>query len=398
MCSVMRSVMLRILKIQMQNNFCYDIISSEIRENFELGLGEVGLKNRKISRRILFGIGMTLLVLMVITLILFWNELRSLASLKEIDDYGMYQMVYYGDYGFDDFLKVGAASDADIEAFVTSRLLKGLPIDLGVTGDGCTAFVTENDNGDILFGRNFDFLYAPSLQLFTNPENGYASVSTVNLSFAGYSEDNLPDGFNFNSFLTLAAPFLPFDGMNEKGVAIALLAVPEAQPPYNVDNVTLNTTTAIRLVLDKAATTDEAIELLQQYNIYFSGDVTCHYLISDANGHSVIVEYYDNAIQVVETDKDYLIASNFIAYNDLNIGEGFTEFERYDTVLNVIKENSGVLDEDKAIDLLAEIGVMAGETDKLQWSVLYNLTTGDGQIFANRKMDNITYFHLDVEK
>ena len=261
------------------------------------------MKNKKLGRRILFGISTTLLILLVITLILFWNELRSLASLKEIDDYGMYQMVYYGDYGFDDFLEVGATSDADIEAFVTSQLLKGLPIDLGVTGDGCTAFVTKNDNGDILFGRNFDFLYAPSLQLFTNPENGYASVSTVNLSFAGYSEDNLPDGFSFNSFLTLAAPFLPFDGMNEKGVAIALLAVPEAQPPYNVDNVTLNTTTAIRLVLDKAATTDEAIELLQQYNIYFSGDVTCHYLISDANGHSVIAEYYDNAIQVVETDE-----------------------------------------------------------------------------------------------
>ncbi len=354
--------------------------------------------NKKIIRRVLFGIGMALLMLLVITLILFWNELRSLASLKKIDDYGMYQMVYYGDYGFDDFLEVGATSDADIEAFVTSRLLKGLPIDLGVTGDGCTAFVTKNDNGDILFGRNFDFSYAPSLQLFATPENGYASVSTVNLSFAGYSEDNLPNGFNFNSFLTLAAPFLPFDGMNEKGISIALLAVPEAQPPYNVDNVTLNTTTAIRLVLDKAATTDEAVELLQQYNIYFSGDVTCHYLISDANGHSVIVEYYDNAIQVVETDEDYLIASNFIAYNDLNIGEGFTEFERYDAVLTVIEENSGVLAEDKAIDLLAEIGVMDGETDKLQWSVLYNLTTGDGQIFANRKIDNITFFHLDIEQ
>lgn len=354
--------------------------------------------NKKTGRRVLLGIGITLLMLLVIIFILFWNELRSLVSLKKIDDYGMYQMVYYGDYGFDDFLKVGAASDADIEAFVTSRLLKGLPIDLGVTGDGCTAFVTKNDNGDILFGRNFDFLYAPSLQLFTNPENGYASVSTVNLSFAGYSEDYLPDRLNFNSFLTLAAPFLPFDGMNEKGVAIALLAVPQAQPPYSVDRVTLNTTTAIRLVLDKAATTDEAIALLQQYNIYFSGDVTCHYLISDAKGHSVIVEYYDNAIQVVETDEEYLIASNFIAYNDLNIGEGFTEFERYDTVLTVIKENSGVLDEDTAIDLLAKIGVMDGKTDKLQWSVLYNLTTGDGRIFANRKIDNISYFHLNIAK
>ena len=49
-------------------------------------------------------------------------------------------------------------------------------------GDGCTAFVTRNEKGEVLYGRNFDFLYAPSLQLYTEPENGYKSVSTVNLS------------------------------------------------------------------------------------------------------------------------------------------------------------------------------------------------------------------------
>lgn len=351
-------------------------------------------KNRKRILRMIAVIGVCLLVIFTLLIILFWNELRSLISLKKVDDYGMYQMVYYGDYGFDEFLDVGAASDADIESFVTRRLLKGLPIDLGVTGDGCTAFVTRNKSGDILFGRNFDFTYAPSLQIYTTPPNGYASVSTVNLAFAGYSADYLPSGLNVDSFLTLAAPYLPFDGMNEQGVAIALLAVPEAQPAYHSDRITLNTTTAIRLVLDKAATTDEAIELLKQYNIYFSGDVTCHYLISDASGHSVIIEYYDNDLQVIETDEAYQIASNFIAYNGLNIGEGFTEFDRYDMVQNTIEANDCALDEEIAIDLLSEIGVMDGDTDKLQWSVLYNLTNGEGQIFAHRNTGNIINFHI----
>lgn len=117
-----------------------------------------------------------MVIVLIAALILFWNELRSLRSLKKIDDYGMYQMTYYGDYGFDEFLKTGAESDADIEAFVTNRLLKGFPIDLGVTGDGCTAFVVKNETGDILFGRNFDFEYAPSLQLRTTPANGYSSI------------------------------------------------------------------------------------------------------------------------------------------------------------------------------------------------------------------------------
>ena len=355
-------------------------------------------KKKKTVRHIIIGIGLLWLIIIIAALVLFRNELRSLMSLEKVDKYGMYQMTYYGDYGFDEFLEVGARNDADIEAFVTKRLLKGLPINLGVTGDGCTAFVVKNESGDILFGRNFDFLYAPSLQLYTAPNNGYASVSTVNLAFAGYSGDNLSDGSFFNTFLTLAAPFLPFDGMNEKGLAIALLAVPKAEVPYNPDKITLNTTTAIRLVLDKAATVEEAIELLKQYNIYFSGGIECHYLIADASGHSVIVEYVNQELCVVESETEYQIASNFIAYNGLNIGEGFTEFERYDRVQNAIEENNGILEVSGAIQLLADVGVFDGDIDKLQWSVLYNLTTGKGGIFANRKTNNIIEFNLDMDR
>lgn len=353
---------------------------------------------KKIIKRIVICILAILIILVGVCVALFWNEIRSLSTLKKIDDYGMFRMTYYGDYGFDKFLKTGAKSDADIEAYVTKRLLKGIPIDLGVTGDGCTAFVTHNEKGEVIYGRNFDFSYAPSLQLYTKPDDGYASVSTVNLSFAGYSEQNLPKGLSIDSFLTLAAPFLPFDGMNEKGVAMALLAVPKVQLKMDESKVTLNTTTAIRLVLDKAATVDEAVELLRQYNIYFSGGIDCHYLIADASGRSVIVEYYDGGLQVVETTEDYQIASNFIAYNGLNIGEGYNEFERYDTVKAAIDDNGGVLREDQAIALLEKVGIKDGKTDKLQWSVLYNLSSGDGKIFAHRNTKNITSFHIDDDK
>lgn len=332
----------------------------------------------------------------IILLALFINELKTLKSLKQVDDYGMYRMTYHGDYGFDDFLKQGATSDKDIEEFVTKRLLKGIPIKFNVTDSGCTAFVTKNDNGDIIFARNFDFTYAPSLQLYTNPQNGYASVSTVNLSFAGYSEDNLPtDGISFNNFLTLAGPYLPFDGMNEKGVAMALLAVPEVQIKNDENKITLNTTTAIRLVLDKASNVDEAIELLRNYNIYFSGDVYCHYLIADSTGRSVIVDYYDNDLQVVETDKEYQVASNFVAYNNLNIGEGYTEFERYDKVVNKIEDSNNSLNMNDTINLLNDVGVYGGDgIDKLQWSVIYDLSNMSGKIWTHRNRNNIMDFEL----
>lgn len=347
---------------------------------------------KKILKRIILILACFLIVAVFAVGALFFNELRSLSSLKKVDDHPMYTMTYYGDYGFDEFLEVGAKKDSDIEDFVTERLLKGLPIDLGVTGDGCTAFVTQNEAGEVIFGRNFDFDYTPSLQVQTTPKDGYASISTVNLTFAGYSKDNLPEGFN--SFLALAAPYLPFDGVNEKGVAMALLAVPEVQLNNDENKVTLNTTTAIRLVLDKAATVDEAVELLSQYNIYFSADVNCHYLIADSTGKSVIVEYWDGKLQTVEPEYDYQVASNFVAYSGLNIGEGFTEFDRYDKVVQSIASHNGKLNEQQAIGLLEEIGIYDGDTDKLQWSVVYNLTTLEGKIFAHRHMDNIQSFML----
>jgi len=146
--------------------------------------------------------------------------------------------------------------------------------------------------------------------------------------------------------------------------------------------------------LIKPATVDEAVQLLENYNIYFSGEIYCHFLIADASGKSVIVEYYDDGLQVVSTDKNYQIASNFIAFNDVNIGEGFTEFERYAIVESVLENSNGVISEAQAVDLLADVGVMDGNRDKLQWSVVYNLTTGSSTIFAHRNTENIIKFNL----
>lgn len=349
---------------------------------------------KKIKASIYFALSV-IFVFVLVLLIIFRNELKSLSSLTRIAD-GMYQMTYSGDYGFDDFLKTGAKSDKDIETFVTKRLLHGLPIKINVTDAGCTAFVAHSNENDLIFARNFDFLYAPSLQLYTKPNNGYASVSTVNLSFAGYSLENLPSsGIGIKNFLTLAAPFLPFDGMNEKGVTMALLAVPKAHLTVDKTKITLNTTTMIRLVLDKAATVNEAISLIKQYNIYFSGDVECHYLIADKSGKSVIVEFYDGKIQVIEPKTNYQIASNFIAFDDLNIGEGFTEFERYDAVKEILENQAGKISVNDSVDLLNKIGVFADGIDKLQWSVIYNISDLTGKFWTHRNTKNLIDFMLE---
>ena len=230
-----------------------------------------GIKQNRALSKILIIFAAIVAAAVLLLLFVFRNEIRTISSIKKIDDYGMYQMIYYGSYDLDGLLNQGFSSDDELQDFIIRELTHGVPVNIDVTGGGCTAFVYTDKDGRTIMGRNFDFSYSPSLQVFTNPENGYASVSTVNLAFAGYGEDNLPDTF-MNSFLTLAAPYLTFDGMNEKGVAVCSLAVPEADNPSTGKKM-INTSVAMRMILDKAANLSEAIDLLKQYDIYFSGDI-----------------------------------------------------------------------------------------------------------------------------
>lgn len=349
---------------------------------------------KTLAKRIGLGVAVLIVVIFVLVMSLFANELRTLASLAVVDQHPLLTMTYYGDYGFDEFLKVGAQSDRDVERFVIKRLLKGINIDLKISGAGCTVFAAQSETGERIFGRNFDFDYAPAMLLRTRPKNGYASLSMVNLSFAGFSADYLPQPKTLSSFLTLAAPYLPFEGMNEYGVTMALLAVPYAEPPQKPEQITLNTTTAIRLVLDKAANVEQAMDLLRSYNIYFSGDIECHYLLADKSGKTVLVEFMDGDVQFIEATKDYQVASNFIMFNGLNIGEGYSEFERYELIDQSLSHTGGIVDKAGAMNLLRDVQI----TDKTQWSAVYNHTTGEVAICMNMRYGQEYRFSLEMKK
>ena len=75
-------------------------------------------------------------------------------------------------------------------------------------------------------GRNFDFDDEPGAAAAPPPAGRLPVVSLVDISYLGFDRRNLhrstPDDL-------AGAARLPFDGMNERGVAVAMAAVPEAQ-------------------------------------------------------------------------------------------------------------------------------------------------------------------------
>ena len=56
-----------------------------------------------------------------------------------------------------------------------------------------------------------------------------------NLAFLGFGEDKLPDSLK-EKLIALAAPYAPLDGINEKGLAAAVLRI--ADEPTNQDTET----------------------------------------------------------------------------------------------------------------------------------------------------------------
>ena len=76
------------------------------------------------------------------------------------------------------------------------------------------------------------------------------------------------------------------DGMNEKGLCVAVLVIQDS-PGFRQDTgkPDLTTTTAVRLLLDKASDVEEALELLSRYDMHASSGMMVHFALADVSGH-----------------------------------------------------------------------------------------------------------------
>ncbi|MCR5288681.1 MAG: linear amide C-N hydrolase [Treponema sp.] len=241
-------------------------------------------------------------------------ESDAVKSIKKIGE-RVYYMNYEGDYCLDTYLEKGGVKNVqELTAFISSSLktgkwtspkkttasdLKIVPCDFGCSS--ITVKNSENPAG-FLFGRNYDWKDCAVLIVHTKPDNGYESVSTCCLSHLGFDENWEPKGKFFSDIQALALIYVPMDGMNEKGLYIADLMAGDAETTAQErGNISVTTTDAIRLVLDKASTVDQAVDLLSGLDMHSVIGWAHHFAISDSSGKSVAVEWVNNKIYVSET-------------------------------------------------------------------------------------------------
>ena len=304
---------------------------------------------------------------------MFGTFITAANSIEKLED-GLYSMDYKGDYGFDEFLaQGGATSDGALADYLVGFLSRGFyKIESDVqTGEfGCSTICVSDEHGITFFGRNYDWEECRAMIVHTKPENGYESVSTCCLDFLGFGGDYKPDGSMIERMQTLAAIYVPMDGMNEKGLVVAdLIAGDKEETHQQTAKPDLTTTTAIRLLLDKASNVDEAIALLAQYDMNSSIGSAHHFSIADAGGKSVVVEYVGGEMLVTETK---VVTNHYLSDCDKQGVGSEQSHVRFDT----LSAYTGPADELDVRDMLKSVAQMnypqdAGSYEKTMWSIVY---------------------------
>jgi choloylglycine hydrolase len=205
------------------------------------------------------------------------EEEATLNSLEQVDDHPLYTMRHISSYT----TQARSYESTDL----SKPMIVSVPEGCRVTW-GCSLFAALGDEENRLFGRNFDWQFSPALLLFTDPVDGYASVSMVDIEYLGFEGEysqNITDLPLEKRRRLLDAPSLPFDGMNEHGLAIGMAAVPAEDMPYDPQKKTIGQLEVIREILDHAGTVDEAIDIIDSFNIDM-GSVPIHYMIASVSG------------------------------------------------------------------------------------------------------------------
>ena len=336
---------------------------------------------------------------------LYFTRLLTISSIEQITDYAdgynLYRMDVKYDYSLDNIIDYGIQDDQTMIDAILKEALPLLPVKIKAPSFGCTAFTLTDTDGGVHMGRNYDFRKNTSAMLvYCAPKGGYRSLAFAALDNVSA---NVPDENIKKKLASLTAPFICLDGINEKGVSIAVLTLDSEPVRQNTGKPVISTTLAIRLVLDRAATTEEAVELLRSYDMFASSGRDYHFYITDASGDGRVIEYDINGEprELIDTPSE-AVTNFFIRHVDQVLpnqkngiyGHGR---ERYDAIMEILDAQRGAHTNEtawEAIRAAAQAPNPENITSNTQWSIVYNNTALTAEIAIRRHWDDITYYTM----
>jgi hypothetical protein len=341
--------------------------------------------------------GRVLIVLGIVVLVVAYSlkdYYRTLNSLRRIPGTKAYVMDYYVDYHIDEIrangIDVKNVEDSVIGVLLpngTHAIAKSLksrflsePIETLDTGDHCSTVTLRANDGDVFFGRNFDYFHDACLILKVHRRDGPSSVAVLDLHYLNLDRDDLEQASMIERIPLLFAPYYLQDGMNQYGVAVADMAVQGVRAPNDPAKPNIIHSLAMRLILDYAKNTEEAIDLLKEYNIHFVGE-TCHLLIADAAGKSAVIEFIDGELKPTTSNEHWQVCTNHQLCGNSE-DQNDEKCKRYQTASNELAEMQGDVSPNDVMRVMEAV-----KQDTTMWSSVYDLSTGDVSFVYRRQYE-----------
>lgn len=323
---------------------------------------------------------MALVLAAAVAVAAIWNgEIKTIGTISQVDRDGyLYRMEYKAGYDLDEVIESDVDSNARLLEYVVRKVGKGLPLKIKssqVAEEGeemkvinCTSFQALKQGGDgYWYGRNYDYFKNPTLVTISHPKNGYASIGVTDMSHIGYSLDKLPKSF-LSKVMCLASVYAPVDGINEKGVCTSIMALPHQASRQNTGKHSVGTTVIMRLILDRCATVQEALDLVNSLDIRHDAAVGSgyHYMVADAHGDCAVIEFdkddgWKTMVVRKKEGQNYMHVTNhllspkyYTTEPDPAVGNPKSHsWWRYETADAYLKERDGVLSFSEAQECLS---------------------------------------------
>ena len=350
----------------------------------------------KLARRIALGILVVVLAACAGAGALYASRIKTVSSIQQLtnydDGYNLYSMDVAYDYSTQHIIDSGITDNQSLIDAVLKESLPLLPVSMKAPDFGCTAFTAQGSDGTLM-GRNYDFKRDTSALLVRcSPADGYRSIGFAALNNVGA---DVPDASVKSRLACLTAPLICLDGVNEKGVSIAVLTLDTEPTHQSTGKQTIATTLAIRLVLDHAATTEEAVSLLEGYDMFASSGRDYHFYVTDASGDGASPDRPLKATPMRAITNFFALYADEVLPNQKNgiYGHGKERWEAVEAVLDAHADDN-VDAAWEALRASSQDPNPQDVTSNTQWSVVYSNTGLTADIALRRHWSDVTHFQL----
>lgn len=292
------------------------------------------------------------------------DEIKTVESVKKISDRPVVEINYTGDYKFKEYLRYGSGNILETEKFLEDNLCKGLE-NFVSEGYKCSAFFAQTPEGDYILARNMD--YEGSTLPAILKLNTKGIIKSLGISSFNHMDTVDPETL-IEKFEAIYTPYLTYDGMNEFGLSVAAISAADSYSVAQSSKVTIYDIEVVRLLLDEAKDVKDAKRIIKNYNVALSDEYPSHFIVCDAKGESIVIEYVSGSMQITECKDKYQVLTDFLLCTGERASDNGAEvYEAYEKALDKV---DGRISTEDAMELLKENAVEG----KSQWSVVYNMT------------------------